>query len=138
MRTRSRSVALLLFDEVDLLDAVAVVSVLSEAGRRWNFRPFAITPLSARPGRVGSRAQLTLDVPVPLEALEAPELVIVPGGYGARRAADDPRVVAWLERAGAGAETLVGVGAGILLLARAGLLGEGCVATPPELRAELS
>lgn len=138
MRTRSRAVALLLFDEVDLLDAAAVLAVLSEAGRRWNFRAFAVTPVAVAPGRVASRAQLSLEVPSPLAALEAPELVVVPGGYGARRAAEDPRVVEWLARAGAASETVLGVGTGLLLLARAGLLGDACVATPPDLRAELA
>ena len=35
MQTRSRIVALLLFDEVELLDVAAPLSVLSQAGRHW-------------------------------------------------------------------------------------------------------
>jgi len=50
----------------------------------------------------------------------APDVLIVPGGEGARRA--DPELVTWLREHGPGAERLVSVCTGAFLLAEAGLL----------------
>ena len=42
MRTSARNVTLVLFDEVEALDFAAVLQVLTQAGRHWNWRPFKI------------------------------------------------------------------------------------------------
>jgi len=121
MRTSSRSVALLLFDEVELFDVAGALGVLTTAGRQWNWRPFKVHAISTRTGGIETRSQIRLESTGELEACAAPEIVIVPGGYGARRMISDARTVAWLGRAGRGAEKCIGIGNGVLLLASAGL-----------------
>jgi transcriptional regulator GlxA family with amidase domain len=138
MRTSSRKVALLTFDEVDLLDVASVVETLARSGRHWNFRPFAVELVGLSRGLVKSRSGPKLEVERALAECADPEIVIVPGGYGARRLLDDERAVAWLASAGAKAECLAAVGSGVLLLGRAGLLAGVNVAGVPDTAALLA
>ncbi len=121
MRTSSRSVAIVLFDEVEILDVAGPVSVWTTAGRNWNFRPFKLFTVSSVPGLVATRNQLPLNAG-PLDDCPAPEVVVVPGGYGARRALTDDRLIAWLRAVSASATRLVGIGNGVLPFAKAGVL----------------
>ena len=130
MRTRSRSVALLLFDEVELLDVAASLAVLSSAGRKWNWRPFKVTTVAVRAGRITTRNQLVIEAAGTLDDCPEPELLILPGGYGARRAARDDALVAWARKAGSGAELVLALGSGGLLAAGAGLADDQELAVP--------
>ena len=129
--------ALVLFDELELLDVAGPVQVLTMAGRSWNFRPFKILPASTEGKLIETRSQLRLEPRHALEDLPAPEIVLVPGGYGARRALADERLVEWLRRASSVATHLVGIGNGVLLLGRAGALDDADVSVPAEMRDSL-
>jgi transcriptional regulator GlxA family with amidase domain len=133
MRTKARSVAVVVFDEVDLLDLASVAAVLSTAGRRWNWRPFKLFVGSTAEMTVASRDQLRVEAHGPLDACPTPDVVIVPGGYGARRLLDRKDVLAWLARAAPSAELMAAVGYGTLLLAKAGLLAEQRIAIPADV-----
>jgi transcriptional regulator GlxA family with amidase domain len=132
MRTSSRSLAVILFDEVALLDISAPLEVLTTAGRNWNFRPFKIFTVAAAAGRIKTPCQVELTANGSFESCPEPEVLLVPGGYGARRALADDAVVGYLARAGATASIVFGVGNGVLLLAKAGLLGETAVSVTAE------
>lgn len=121
MRTSSRAVSLLLFDEVELLDVSGPLGVLTAAGRQWNFRPFKIQVVSARSGGVDTRSQIRLESEATFGAGEAPEILIVPGGYGARRVLEDSATIDWVRGAGEKAELCMAIGNGVLVLAKAGL-----------------
>lgn len=62
------------------------------------------------------------------EGLEPPEMLLVPGGNGVRKLVEDDAFIAWLSEVGQAAETVMSVGSGAALLARAGLL-DGLPAT---------
>jgi transcriptional regulator GlxA family with amidase domain len=132
MRTSSRSVALLLFDEVELLDVAAPAQALSLAGRQWNWRPFKLHAVALTPRSIVTRTQLSVTAEVSLDTCPAPEILVVPGGYGARKALDDEAIVSWVRAAGTTAETIGCVGYGALLLAKAGLLGDAEVSVPAD------
>lgn len=132
MRTSSRNVALVLFDEVELLDVAGPLEVLSTAGRQWNFRPFKVHTVAAQRGLVETRNQVRIEARYTFEDCPAAEVLVVPGGYGARRALSDGRVVDFISKSGAGAEHVLGIGAGVLLLAKAGLLFDSEVAVSPD------
>jgi transcriptional regulator GlxA family with amidase domain len=133
MRTSARSVSLVLFDEVELFDVACLLQVLSAAGRQWNFRPFKVTAVAETPGLVDTRAQLRVEAKRPFSEVTTSEIVLVPGGYGARRALANAALTGWLAEVGAGAERVIAVGNGILLLAKAGLLANQDVAAPSEI-----
>jgi transcriptional regulator GlxA family with amidase domain len=128
VRTRSHHVALLLFEEVELLDVAALAEVLTLAGRQWNWRPFRISTVAQRVGPVATRGQMRLEAEHDFTTCPYPELLIVPGGYGARRATAADDIVRWVRGAGQDASHLVAVGAGVGVLAAAGLLAGARVA----------
>jgi transcriptional regulator GlxA family with amidase domain len=122
VRTSSRNFAVLLFDEIELWDVTSVVHVASLAGRHWNWRPFRLTPVSAATGFIDTRSQMRLEAAFDLESCPPPEVLFIPGGYGARRAANDRRFVDWCAAVAPRAELVLAIGAGVMLLGAAGLL----------------
>jgi transcriptional regulator GlxA family with amidase domain len=137
MRTRPYRLAVIAFDEMDLLDVAGPLEVFSTAGRKWNWRAVKAELLASEAGTRITRAQLQLGPARALESCKDPELILIPGGYGARRALDDARLVEYLTTARQTVTLTLSVGLGSLLAARAGLLCGARVATTPALAAEL-
>lgn len=137
MRTKPYATKVLVFDEVELLDVTGPISVLSAAGRQWNFQPFKIELVAAELGAVSTRSGIALEATRTFATSGDAECLIIPGGYGARRAAQDDAVVDWVRRSALNAELVLLIGNGALLAARAGLLEGEEVAVLPELRAEI-
>jgi transcriptional regulator GlxA family with amidase domain len=141
-------VGLLLFDEVEVLDACGPFEVFSVASRvaardrPGSPAPFAVTTISAGPARtVRARGGLPLVADLLLDDVltggAAFDLVVVPGGV-TTAVEDDPAVLTWLGEAARSARTVASVCTGAFPLARAGLL-DGLAATThwedlPELR----
>jgi transcriptional regulator GlxA family with amidase domain len=138
VRTSSRNFAVLLFDEVELLDVASVMHVASAAGRHYNWRPFRLLTVAPVAGLVDTRGQLRIEAKFSLGDCPTPEILFVPGGYGARRAAEDERIVAWCRQAAARAELSLCIGAGAAVLGAAGALTGASVAATNELRSWLS
>jgi len=137
MRTKPYATAIPVFDEVELLDVTGPVSVLSSAGRQWNFQPFKIDLVARSRGPVTTRSELLLEAKRQFSTHSGVECLILPGGYGARRAAEDRELQAWLRAAFESAELVAVIGNGAWILAKAGLLDGHDVATDPELGREI-
>lgn len=137
MRTRPYSLAVLAFDEMDLLDVAGPLEVLSAAGRKWNWRAVKAELVATQARSIATRAQLRLGPAAPLESCPAPELLLIPGGYGARLASEDAALLDYLARVQGGLTLTLAVGLGNLLAARAGLLRGAEVATTQALAPEL-
>jgi transcriptional regulator GlxA family with amidase domain len=138
VRTSSRNFAVLLFDEVELLDVASMMQVASLAGRHYNWRPFRLLPVARAAGLVDTRSQLRLEAKFSFEDCPVPELLFVPGGYGARRAAEDASTVEWCRKVAPGAALSLAIGAGVAVLGAAGLLDAASVATTSDTRAWLA
>jgi len=123
-----RTVLITLFDGVQSLDVTGPLEVFAGANswrsRRGGGSPcydIATATLGGRPVRTSSGLRLIPDADLrEVGEAGAPDLLIVPGGEGTRRA--EPELVAWLRVNGPGAERLVSVCTGAFLLAEAGLL----------------
>jgi transcriptional regulator GlxA family with amidase domain len=138
MRTKPYATAIALFDEVELLDVTGPVSVLSSAGRQWNFQPFKIDLVASGVGPVTTRSALTLHATHSWAAHSGAECLLIPGGYGALRAAEDEELLAWLRHSAARAELVGAIGNGVWLLAKAGLLDQVQVAASVDLAPEIT
>lgn len=137
MRTKPFQTSLIVFDEVELLDVTGPMSLLSAAGRQWNFLPFKLELVSETAGPVSTRSVVELAATRAFSTPHEVECLVIPGGYGARVAAQSQAVVDYVRVAAEHAEHIAIVGNGALIAARAGLLAGVEIAVTPELKAEL-
>ena len=137
MRTRPYRLAVVAFDEMDLLDVSAPLEVLSTAGRKWNWRAVKAQLVASTPRPISTRAQLQIGPASSYDACPEPELLLIPGGYGARLALQDAALLDYLARVRDGLTLTLAIGLGCLVAARAGLLSGLEVATTPALADEL-
>ncbi len=137
MRTKPYQTSIALFDEVELLDVTGPLSVLSAAGRQWNFQPFKVELVASERSSVRTRSGLALDATRACAESASVECLIIPGGYGARRAAEHAGFLDWLRRAAAEAELVAAIGNGVWILGQAGLLDDVEVAVSPDLATDL-
>ncbi len=138
MRTKPYATAIALFDEVELLDVTGPLSVLSGAGRQWNFQPFKVELVASRVGAFSTRSELELRATSDFNAYQGAECLLIPGGYGARVAAEQPALLSWVQRMAARAEIIAAIGNGVWILAKAGLLDDQEIAATPELGREIA
>ncbi|MBC3763212.1 DJ-1/PfpI family protein [Quadrisphaera oryzae] len=134
----TRRVGLLLFDEVEVLDACGPFEVFSVAcrvaARSGGPLPFEVVLVAAGDQdddgepRVRARGGLRLGADVHLADAPACDVVLVPGG-AVDAVAADPAVLAWLRRSRPGAEVVASVCTGAFVLAAAGLLDQRPVTT---------
>jgi transcriptional regulator GlxA family with amidase domain len=137
MRTRPYRLAVVAFEEMDLLDIAGPLEVFSAAGRKWNWRAIKAELVSSNAAPHGTRAQLQIGPAAALASCPHPELVLIPGGYGARLALEDSRLIDYLHDIREGLTLTLAIGLGTLVAARAGLLKDAEVATVEALQEEL-
>jgi transcriptional regulator GlxA family with amidase domain len=126
----TRRVAILLFDDVEVLDFAGPFEVFSVAGRRdGRGEPaFVVSTVAARPGPIVARNGLTIMPHFTLADCPSSDILIVPGGYGSRALLADEPLLAWVRQRSAAAELTLSVCTGALVLGAAGLL-DGLQAT---------
>ena len=110
-----RTVLIVLFDDVQSLDVTGPLEVFAHLPGYQ----VSTASLGAAPVTTSSGLRLTPDADLTHRA-QPPDLLLVPGGEGARRR--DPDVVAWLRDNAPRARRLASVCTGAFLLAEAGLL----------------
>lgn len=137
MRTRPYRLAIVAFDEMDLLDVAGPLEVFSTAGRKWNWRAIKAELVAGSRAPLQTRAQLCVGPSVGFAACPDPELLLIPGGYGARRALADAELLDYLARVRNGLTLTLSLGLGSLVAARAGLLSGAEVACVASLEQEL-
>ncbi|MFD6324553.1 GlxA family transcriptional regulator [Streptomyces sp. NPDC058442] len=115
----SRSVLVVVFDDVQSLDVTGPLEVFTGAGRHSG-HPYEIRTASLDGAPVRTSSGLTVVPDQALGEAEVPHTLLVPGGDGTRR--PDPRLIDRLREHARDAERIVSVCSGALLLAEAGLL----------------
>lgn len=124
------SVLIILFDGVQSLDVTGPLEVLHGASS-YSIRTAS---LGGHPVRTSSGLTLTPDQD--LAGACPPDLLIVPGGQGARRR--DPELIDWLRETAPATARLASVCTGAFLLAEAGLLDGRRATTHWTAREELA
>ena len=120
--TETRNVAILIFDDVELLDFCGPYEVFSVAASRNSPPPFRVCTLAVKPGPVIARNGLSINANYGLHDCPPPDLLVIPGGQGTRPLLKDEALLGWLREQDARSELTLSVCTGSLLLARAGLL----------------
>jgi transcriptional regulator GlxA family with amidase domain len=131
-----RNVAILIFNDVEVLDFAGPFEVFSIAGKRSGENPFNVYTV-AETTPVLARNALSINPHYTLASCPPSDILIVPGGggyhadgtpFGTRREINNQPLLDWIERCSQRTEKLLSVCTGALLLAKIGLLN-GRVAT---------
>lgn len=127
-----RHVAIVIFDDVEVLDFCGPFEVFAVCGRRskGSEAPFEVHTIAETMRPVLARHRLSVNPTYAFDDPNAPRsgIVLVPGGFGTRRELRNPAMLDWVRRANANAELLLAVCTGSLILGAAGLL-DGLEAT---------
>ena len=117
-----RSVAVLAFDDMEVLDFAGPYEVFNVAGELGEGHPFSVFSVGLTGAPAVGRGGFTVLPTYSLDDAPPPDLLVVPGGAGTRPLVHDERLLGWLRERAAEVELLLSVCTGALLLGAAGLL----------------
>lgn len=125
---RTRNLAILLFDEAEVLDFCGPFEVFSVASRQTDPPAFRVFTVAEGTSTVVARNGLSVNPGYKMTECPKPDILLVPGGLGTRKQIDNSLVIDWIGRTAREAELVLSVCTGALLLGSAGLL-DGLEAT---------
>jgi transcriptional regulator GlxA family with amidase domain len=122
-----KRVGIVVFDEVEVLDfcgpfEVFSVARLNEEKRREEPSPFEVLVVAEKEGLVTTTGGMKILPHYTFATCPRLDLLVVPGGWGTRREAENKVMLDWVRARAAEVETLTSVCTGSLVLASAGLL----------------
>jgi transcriptional regulator GlxA family with amidase domain len=134
-----RDVAILIFDEVEVLDFAGPFEVFAVTNELTGYETFHTFTVAEAPGSIRARNGLKIVPDFTFETVPPqPHIVIVPGGAGTRPLLKKPAVLEWLRQRARRAEIVASVCTGSLVLAQAGLLANLRATTHYQNFAELA
>ena len=97
-----RSVGILIFPEVEILDFCGPFEVLASASRpaengSSETRLFDVMTIAQSPDVVRCRGGLLVQPNHTLEDHPPLDIIVIPGGYGTRREQENPVILEWIE-----------------------------------------
>lgn len=131
-----KKIALVLFDEVEVLDFAGPFEVFSVTGRRNLGNPFEVFTVAEKE-TIQARNNLVVKPTYTFDQAPDADIFLVPGGggyfsngqpFGSRREMNNPVMINWVKNQHAKSELTLSVCTGALILAKAGLL-DGLQAT---------
>lgn len=120
--TQPRRIGIVLFDDVEELDAIGPWEVLSSWCRNFPEDGWVVTTLSASGGLVHCAKGLTVQAHHSFVDYPPLEILIHPGGQGTRAQLGDEAHLDWVRRQAAAVSIMASVCTGSLVYAAAGLL----------------
>jgi len=130
MSKSQRNVAILLFEQVEVLDFAGPYEVFSRARiepgiasrRNDDSAPFRTYTVALDPGLIRATGGLQVLPDFTIEDCPPPDILVVPGGFGTRTLLSHPPTTDWIRMLAPRLELLTSVCTGSLLLAKGGLL----------------
>jgi transcriptional regulator GlxA family with amidase domain len=124
----SRTLSILIFDEVEVLDFCGPFEVFSVANQFADAPTFNVLTVAERASPIRTRGGMSVNPHHALADCPKPDILLVPGGQGTRTEIRNPTLINWISQTAATAELILSVCTGSLMLAKAGLL-DGLEAT---------
>jgi transcriptional regulator GlxA family with amidase domain len=125
-------VAILVFDDVEVLDFAGPFEVFAVTDELSGHSLFSVVLVAVQPGTVRARNGLKVVPDYTLENCPQPAVLVVPGGSGARALVRSPVIIEWIQTRARRSEITMSVCTGALVLAKAGML-DGLRATTHHL-----
>jgi len=123
-----KNIAILLFDDVEVLDFAGPFEVFSVTNWLNDDAILNVHTVARKKAPVSARNGLSVNPDFAIAEAPAPDFLIIPGGQGTSTVLEQEDVIAWIKKSAESAEKVMSVCTGSLLLAKAGLL-EGLRAT---------
>jgi transcriptional regulator GlxA family with amidase domain len=123
-----KNVAILLFDDVEVLDFAGPFEVFAVTDELCGYETFNVFTVADGVGTVRARNGLKVVPHFTLEQCPPPHVLIIPGGFGTRALLRKPAFLEWVRIRVRTAELTMSVCTGALVLAQLGLL-DGLKAT---------
>jgi transcriptional regulator GlxA family with amidase domain len=118
----TRTLAILLFDNVEVLDFCGPFEVFYLTNHFTDPPAFNVLTVAEKASPVLTYGGLSVNPHRRLLDCPHPDLLLLPGGQGTRQEMHNPVIIDWIKQASAKAELILSVCTGALLLAKAGLL----------------
>lgn len=133
---RTRKLAILIFDDAEVLDFCGPFEVFSVASRKTEPAAFDVFTVAEKPGPVLARNGLSVNPRHILADCPNVDILLVPGGLGTRKEMNNTLLINWIKKTSDAAELTLSVCTGALLLGKAALL-DGLEATTHHVGFEL-
>jgi transcriptional regulator GlxA family with amidase domain len=117
-----RTLAILIFDDVEVLDFCGPFEVFSVANRFASAPAFNVLTVAEKSKAVITRGGMSVNPHSSIADLPRPEMFLIPGGQGTRSQMHNLALIDWIKNASETAEMILSVCTGALLLGKAGLL----------------
>ena len=134
---KKRNVAVLIFDDVEVLDFCGPFEVFSVTGKRDGSDPFNVYTVAEKTP-ISARNTLSVNPHYTFDGCPQPDILVVPGGggkredgtpFGTRKEMHNEVLLGWLNACYPQTEHLLSVCTGALLLAKAGLVRNAAATT---------
>ena len=116
------NVAVLMFDNVEVLDFAGPFEVFGVSGGRDNKRLYDVFTVAQHSKPVLARNNMSINCDYTFETMPHAHVFVIPGGFGTRREKHSPSMLSFVRERVEAAHSVVSVCSGALLLAKAGLL----------------
>ncbi|MBX2815281.1 MAG: DJ-1/PfpI family protein [Saprospiraceae bacterium] len=117
-----RRVAILLFNDVEVLDFAGPFEVFSVCRTTNGDRLFDVQIVAEHDAIIAARNGLMIKPHTTIEDAEEYDIVVIPGGRGTRREMKNDRIKVWVKKQYAEVELMLSVCTGSLVLGTTGLL----------------
>ncbi|MEM1219168.1 MAG: DJ-1/PfpI family protein [Bacteroidota bacterium] len=119
---KKRNVGILLFDEAEVLDFAGPFEVFSVTSELNNFEPFEVFTVSEHLAPISAVNGLSVNPKYDFESCPDLDILIIAGGNGTRKLAENQKVLDWIERVHQNTEFTLSICSGSRMLGKLGLL----------------
>ncbi|MFM8850039.1 MAG: DJ-1/PfpI family protein [Cytophagales bacterium] len=125
-----KKIAIVLFDDVEVLDFAGPFEVFSITGKRKIGEPYEVFTVAEKE-TIAARNQLIVRPTYTFANCPTPNIFLIPGGggfhadgrpFGSRKEMHNPVMLEWIKQQNTNTELVLSVCTGALILAKAGLL----------------
>ncbi len=117
-----RNLAILIFDDVEVLDFAAPFEVLAVTSELNNYEPFNVFLVAETQRTYKAVNGLQVVPKYAISNCPSPDILVVPGGVGTRTQMKNQKLITWIKKVSERAELVMSICTGARLLAKAGLL----------------